>query len=91
MTDDFDTLRKALRAAPPDADPARRADTLARAMAAFDAHREAPQESARDARPMSDRPKGAGFLTGVREMLQSLSTRSALAATALSHGFPPGP
>jgi Ca-activated chloride channel family protein len=81
MTDDLDALRKALKAAP-DTDPARRAGTLARAMAAFDAHQAAPQETAADARPMSDRPTGAGFLTGVREMLQSLSTRGALAATA---------
>ncbi|MFM2356396.1 MAG: hypothetical protein RLZZ528_2132 [Pseudomonadota bacterium] len=82
MTDELDALRKALKATSPDADPARRAETLARAMAAFDAHQAAPQETADAVRPMSDRPKAAGFLTGVRQMLQSLSTRATLAGAA---------
>ncbi len=83
MTDDLDRLRGALKAAPPAADPARRAETLARSMAAFDQHRQAePQETAGPARPISRPPRGAGAWNGVRAMLDRLSLRPALAATA---------
>jgi len=83
MTDELEALRKALKAAPPAADPARREAALAAAMAAFDAHRaQAGQETAGAARPMSDRPQRAGFLIGVRAMLERVSFRPALAATA---------
>lgn len=78
MTDDIDDLRKSLRAAPPASDPARRAEVLARAMESFDLH----QETSASLRPMSDRPSGAGILTGVRRMLSTLTSRGALAATA---------
>ncbi len=83
MTGDLDDLRKALLAATPAADPARKAAAADAALAAFDAHhRSRAQESGAPARPMSDRPRGAGVLTGVRRMLQGLSTRQGLAATA---------
>lgn len=87
MTDDLDHLRNALRATPPAADAAsasvRRADALAAAMQAFDTHQEGrTQETATQPRPMSDRPNGAGFLTGVRLMLSNFTSRGALAATA---------
>ncbi|WP_284163693.1 VWA domain-containing protein [Frigidibacter sp. SD6-1] len=87
MTDDLDDLRKALRAVAPAPDPAAKAAALARAMEAFDANaaqaREAArQESADQPRPTSDRPRRAGFLTGVRKMLSKLTSRPMLAATA---------
>ncbi len=78
MTDDLDKLRAALKAAPPAPDAEARSATLARALESFDR----AQESAEPVRPMSDRPVGAGFLTGVRKMLATLTTRPALAATA---------
>lgn len=76
--DELEKLRAALKAAPPPADPTAKAEALARSMENFD-H---PQEPALAPRPMSDRPARAGFLTGVREMLNRLTTRPALAATA---------
>lgn len=76
--DELEKLRAALRDAPPPTDPAARTAALARAMESFDRH----QGSAQTPRPMSDRPRRAGFLTGVRQMLTRLSTRPALAATA---------
>lgn len=78
MSDELDRLRDGLKAAPPAPDPGAKAAALRRAMETFDRH----QESAAAARPMSDRPEGAGFLTGVRRMLAHLSPRAALAATA---------
>lgn len=80
MTDDFDKLRKALKAAPA-VDPAVKAAALARAMENFDTVQAQPQETTEDLRPMSDRPEGAGFLTGVRTMLNYLTRRPALAAS----------
>ena len=80
--DELDHLRAALKAAPPAADPAVKAAALARAMENFDALPTPAQENADQQRPRSDRPQGAGFLTGVREMLNQLTTRPALAATA---------
>ena len=82
MTDEFDQLRAALKAAPPAPDPAARAATLARALENFEAQAAAPQETAPPPRPMSDRPQRAGFLTGVRTMLSNLTQRPVLAATA---------
>ncbi len=76
--DELEQLRAALKAAPPPADPVTKAEALARAMENFDR----PQEPANAPRPMSDRPQRAGLLTGVREMLNRLATRPALAATA---------
>lgn len=78
MSDDFDRLRADLKAAPPAADPAAKAEALRLAMENFDR----TQESATRTRPMSDRPGRAGFLTGVREMMSRLTPRGALAATA---------
>ena len=86
MSDDLDRLndrlRDRLKAAPPAPDPDARARTLARAMENFDAHTEAAQETAPEPRPTSDRPDGAGFLTGVRAMLNRLTKGPILAATA---------
>ncbi|MFN6951423.1 MAG: vWA domain-containing protein [Albidovulum sp.] len=78
MNDELDRLRDGLRAAPPAPDPQARVQTLRRAMESFDRH----QENRAALRPMSDRPDGAGFLTGVRRMLSHLSPRATLAATA---------
>jgi Ca-activated chloride channel family protein len=83
MTDPIDDLRKALKSAPGTPDPARRAEALSAAMAAFDRGLAgAAQESAGEPRPRRDRPAGAGFLSGVFAMLTSLSLRPALMATA---------
>ncbi len=77
MSDELERLRDGLKATPaPDAEAKARALRLA--MENFDRH----QGTAGAARPMSDRPEGAGFLTGVRRMLSHLSPRAALAATA---------
>ncbi len=78
MTDDLERLRAGLEALPPAPDPAARATALDRAMESFDRN----QGTAETARPMSDRPARAGFLTGAREMIQKLTTRPALAMTA---------
>lgn len=78
MSDELDRLRDRLKSAAPEADPQAKRAVLRRAMETFDRH----QETAARARPMSDRPHGAGFMTGVRRMLAHLSSRAALAATA---------
>ncbi|MBE2278137.1 MAG: hypothetical protein IAE87_17785, partial [Rhodobacteraceae bacterium] len=80
MTDEFDTLRAALKSAPA-ADPEARARALALAMANFDRLQRAGQGTADGPRPTEDRPPRTGFLNGVRSMLKSLGTRPALAAT----------
>lgn len=78
MTDDFDRLSKALRADPPAPDTAARDAALRLAMENYDRL----QETAAAARPTQDRPDtGSGFLTGARNMLNFLTSRSALAAT----------
>ncbi len=77
MTDEFDRLRAALKAPPPVPEADAKARAQRHAMENFDRH----QETAKAARPMSDRPERAGFLTGVREMLSRLTTGPALAAT----------
>ena len=78
MTDDLEKLRAGLKALPPDPDPSVKAAALARAIESFGR----AQESAKQPRPMSDRPERAGFLTGVRDMLNRLTTRPALTMTA---------
>jgi Ca-activated chloride channel family protein len=75
--DDLDRLARALRAAPPPPDPAARQAALALAMENFDR----AQGSAPGLRPNSDRAQGAGFLNGVKTMLNRLAARPALAAT----------
>lgn len=80
--DELEHLRAALKAAPPPADPAVKAEALARALENFDALPTQAQENADQPRPKSDRPQGAGFLTGVRDMLNRLTARPALTATA---------
>ena len=82
MTEELDRLRAALKSAPPAPDPAAKAQALARAMEKFDEQAAKGQEPDAPARPMSDRPKGAGFLTGVRRMFVNLTSRPTLAATA---------
>ena len=83
MTGDLDDLRREMQGMTPDSDPARKAAALAAAMQAFDTHQEnRTQETATPVRPMSDRPAGTGFLTGVLGMLGTLTTRQGLAATA---------
>lgn len=78
MTDDLARLAAALKAAAPAPDAAAKDRALRLAMENFDR----TQETAARPRPMSDRPQGAGFLTGVRQMLSGLTSRPALAATA---------
>lgn len=78
MSDELERLRDGLKSAPPAPDAAAKARALKLAMESFDR----TQESAQAARPMPDRPKRAGFLTGVRQMLSHLSPRATLAATA---------
>lgn len=76
MSDAFDRLSAALREAPPP-DPEARARALALAMENYDRL----QGSAPGPRSSEDRPARAGFLTGVRKMLDRLTTRPVLAAT----------
>ncbi|MEM7596847.1 MAG: VWA domain-containing protein [Pseudomonadota bacterium] len=79
MSDEFDDLKKAMDAAMPAPDAARKAENFAIAQKNF----ETLQGSLDEARLTSDRPK-KGFIRGVREMLNAMSTRGALtASTAL--------
>lgn len=74
MTDDLERLKAALRETPaPEAE--RRAEALRLAMESFDSH----QETAQQARPTSETSRRSGGLMRVREMLNSLSSRQALA------------
>ena len=76
MTDDFDDLKAALKAAPaPDADAKARA--MALAMKNFDALQGSPDP----ARSSEDRQQRAAPLNGVRRMFKFLTSRPALAAT----------
>ena len=77
MSNDLDLLRAALKASPAP-DPDARATALRLAMENFDRR----QGSRDPARLSQDRPHRAGVLNGVRDMLNSLTTRPALAATA---------
>ncbi len=77
--DEFDRLTRALRDAAPAPDPATRQKALRLAMENFD---RLSQEADPGARPIPDRPKArAGFTTGVRRMLSTLTARPVLAAT----------
>jgi Ca-activated chloride channel homolog len=78
MSDDFETLRAALKSAPPAPEPGAKVEAMRLAMENFDRH----QETAKAPRPMSDRPQRAGILTGVARMFSKLTTRGALTATA---------
>ncbi len=76
MTDDLDALKAALRATPAPSATAKAA-AMKLAMENFDRL----QGSTDAPRPNQDRPKQAGFLKGVFAMLNSLTSRQALAAT----------
>ena len=76
MTDELDTLKAALKAAP-QPEPGARAAALMLAMENFDRL----QGSTDPTRLFQDRPTEAGFLKGVRRMLKTLNTKTALAAT----------
>ena len=76
--DDLDRLRDALQGGAPPPDPAARAEALRRAMESFDAR----QDLGRAVRQGRNRSKGAGTLAGVRDMLNRLTSRAALAATS---------
>ncbi len=76
MSDELDALKSALKAAPaPEAEAKARA--LALAMKNFDTAQGSPMAL----RPMEDRPKEAGFLRGVKEMMSSIAKRRWLAAS----------
>ncbi len=82
--DDLDDLKRAMDAAAPRPDPARKAEAIALAMKNFDRAQSSFQETAEDARPTSDRPAG-GLLRGVKTMLNSWTSRGVLtASTALA-------
>lgn len=76
MSDDLDKLRKAMQAATPAPDTAKKAADLALARKNF----EMLQGSRGQARHMSDRPVW-GPWTGVKKMFASMTTRGGLAAT----------
>ncbi len=76
--DPLGDLDRALRAATPPPDAARRAANMTRAQEIYDR----AQGSAGAVRPTSDRPrKGAGFARGAIWMFAALTTRPALTAT----------
>ncbi len=79
MTDDLDDLKKLMDAATPAPD----ADARKRNIALAEKNFAALQGSRDGLRPTSDRPK-AGFISGVRQMFHSLTSRAGLtASTAL--------
>ncbi|MGH1411870.1 MAG: vWA domain-containing protein [Pelagimonas sp.] len=81
---EFDDLKRALDAATPDPDGARKAENLARAMENFDDLQFSRQGTADDARLTSEDPK-TGLFRGVRKMMASFSTKGILtASTALA-------
>ncbi len=79
MTDDLDDLKSLMNSATPRPDATRKADNIALAQKNF-----ADLQGSRDGtRPTSDRPK-TGLVTGVRTMLNALTSRGGLtASTAL--------
>lgn len=81
MTDEIDALKAALRAAPPAPGPEARMAALEAAMKKFDDLEESRQGSAAAPRPNPASPKHSGFLSGVRDMLKSLSPAGILAAS----------
>ncbi len=80
MMDEFDALRAALKSAPAP-DPAGKAGDLRLAMENFDKVQASRQGSGDRLRLDPDRPMEAGFLTKVRLMLKTLSSRPILTAT----------
>lgn len=79
MTDEFEDLKSAMKAATPSPDAVKKAANLALAKKSFADF----QETRDGVRPTSERPK-SGFFRGVRQMLNALSNRGALtASTAL--------
>lgn len=82
MTDELDDLKQALRAATPDPDPATRAAHLALAEKNF----ADLQESRDGARHISNRPS-RGLWTGVKTMLTTLTSRTALTMTTAVVAF----
>ncbi|MDJ0823977.1 MAG: VWA domain-containing protein [Rhodobacter sp.] len=78
MTDPLDDLKAAFDAATPPPDPAKRADTLARAQEIYDR----AQGSGAEPRPTPDRPTfWAGVAKGVGQMLSTLTARPSLTVT----------
>jgi len=77
MTDQFDALKSALRAAPPAVDADARAIAVRRAMGNFDRL----QETRPAPRPTPDRPRQVRVMTGVRIMLDQLTRRPLLATS----------
>lgn len=75
MMDELDALKAALRAPAPD--PVAKDAAIRLAMDNFDRL----QESTPAPRPNQDRPQRAGFLNGVRAMIQAFNSRPLLAAT----------
>ena len=76
MSDDLDDLKQMMDAATPPPDPARRKENIALAQKNF----ENLQEFWGHGRPTSDRPT-KGLMSGVRKMLNIMSSRGALTAT----------
>ncbi|WP_172299472.1 VWA domain-containing protein [Pseudoruegeria sp. HB172150] len=78
MSDPLDDLKRAFERATPEPDADRKTRNQDDAQKIFDR----AQGSTDGARPTSDRPKGwAGIATGVRHMLNTLTSRPALTAT----------
>ena len=76
MTDDLNDLKSLMNAATPVPDTARKAENIALAQKNF----ADLQGSRDDVRPTSDRPK-TGLISGVRNMLTTLSSRAGLTAS----------
>lgn len=86
MTDELDRLKAGLRKSPPAPDRAVREAALSVALSAFDAQQAEKidtghQGSADAPRPIPERPRKAGALAGVLDMLKSLSPARVLAGT----------
>lgn len=77
-TDDLAQLKAALQRNPV-SHPAAKKAALERAMAAFEKLEVPAQGSAQGMRPTPDRPKRAGFLSGVRSMFETLKLKPVLA------------
>ncbi len=77
MSDELDQLARALRAAPPAPDSARKAENLRLAQKNFDR----AQESRAQARPTPETSPNGAFLKGVAKMFHSLTARAAMATT----------
>ncbi len=83
MTDEFDDLKSALRAATPAPDAAKKAENLELAAKNFEIFSAARQETGAQPRLISSRPH-SGLWTGARKMLHSLTSRTGLTiSTAL--------